>query len=102
VAVLSGGRLHPPGRACPGCRNQRPVAGASRIGRKGPGSGSTARNIFLPYFALLGLAYMLVEVALIQKLILPLEDPPVAVAAVLASLLISSGIGSLFSHRYPA
>lgn len=68
---------------------------------KGPGSGSTARNIFLPYFALLGLAYMFVEVALIQKLILPLEDPPVAVAAVLASLLISSGIGSLLSHRYP-
>ena len=69
---------------------------------KGPGgSGGAARNIFLPYFALLGLAYMFVEVALIQKLILPLEDPPVAVAAVLASLLISSGIGSLFSHRYP-
>jgi spermidine synthase len=72
------------------------------VAGKGPGrSGGAARNIFLPYFALLGLAYMLVEVALIQKLILPLEDPPVAVAAVLASLLISSGTGSLLSHRYP-
>jgi len=63
--------------------------------------GAAARKGFLPYFALLGLAYMFVEVALIQKLILTLEDPPVAVAAVLASLLISSGIGSLLSHRHP-
>ncbi|MFZ2949056.1 MAG: hypothetical protein WA003_06195, partial [Desulfuromonadaceae bacterium] len=69
---------------------------------KGTGaSGRSARNIFLPYFALLGLAYMFVEVALIQKFILPLEDPSVAVSAVLASLLISSGTGSLLSHRYP-
>jgi len=62
--------------------------------------GLAARKGFLAYFALLGLAYMFVEVALIQKLILPLEDPPVAVAAVLASLLISSGVGSLLSHRH--
>jgi len=55
----------------------------------------------LSYFALLGLAYMLVEVALIQKLILPLEQPPVAVAAVLAALLVSSGCGSLLGQRYP-
>ncbi len=74
-----------------------PALAAKRSG----GSDYAARKGFLPYFALLGLAYMFVEVALIQKLILPFEDPPVAVAAVLASLLISSGIGSLFSHRYP-
>ena len=61
--------------------------------------GVTARRGFLSYFALLGLAYMFVEVALIQKLILPLEDPPMAVAMVLASLLISSGAGSLLSQR---
>ena len=71
----------------------------ARKGSQGPGA--AARRGFLPYFALLGLAYMFVEVALIQKLILPLEQPPVAVAAVLASLLISSGIGSLLCHRYP-
>jgi len=63
--------------ALPALAGRRPEA----AGRKG----------FLPYFALLGLAYMFVEVALIQKLILPLEDPPLAVAAVLASLLVSSG-----------
>jgi len=64
-------------------------------------TGVPYRKGFLRYFALLGLAYMFVEVALIQKFILPLENPPVAVAAVLALLLISSGIGSLLSHRYP-
>jgi len=64
-----------------------------RVGAAGTG--------LLPYFALLGLAYMLVEVALIQKLILPLEQPPVAVAAVLAALLISSGCGSLLGQRFP-
>ncbi len=62
---------------------------------------SKNRTLYLSYFALLGLAYMFVEVALIQKLILPLEHPTLAVAAVLSSLLISSGLGSLLSHRYP-
>ncbi|MBI5026033.1 MAG: hypothetical protein HZC12_04735 [Nitrospirae bacterium] len=42
----------------------------------------------------------LVEVSLIQKTILPLENPPYAVATVLTSILISSGIGSLLSHRF--
>jgi len=58
-------------------------------------------TLLLPYFALLGLAYMFVEVALIQKLILPLEQPPVAVAVVLAALLVSSGCGSLLGQRFP-
>ncbi|HXE94893.1 MAG TPA: hypothetical protein VN642_00695, partial [Dongiaceae bacterium] len=44
--------------------------------------------------------YMFVEVALIQKLILPLEHPPVAMAAVLAALLVSSGFGSLLGQRF--
>ncbi|MBI5047665.1 MAG: hypothetical protein HZB54_01755 [Deltaproteobacteria bacterium] len=54
----------------------------------------------LPYFAFLGLAFMFVEISLIQKMILPLETPSYAVAAVLTSLLISSGIGSLLIHRF--
>ncbi|KAF0216003.1 MAG: hypothetical protein FD174_3896 [Geobacteraceae bacterium] len=59
-----------------------------------------APHAFLPYFALLGLGFMFVEIALIQKTILPLENPSYAVAAVLASLLISSGAGSLLSYRF--
>jgi hypothetical protein len=56
-------------------------------------------NLKLLYFAFLGLGFMFVEVSLVQKMILPLEIPSYAVAAVLASLLISSGAGSLLSHR---
>ncbi|MDI6889806.1 MAG: hypothetical protein QMC83_02545 [Thermodesulfovibrionales bacterium] len=54
---------------------------------------------FLPYFAFLGIGFMFVEISLIQKIILPLENPSYAVATVLTSILISSGIGSLLSHR---
>ena len=71
------------------------------LGKRRQGTERSVRRRFLSYFALLGLAYLFVEVALIQKFILPLENPPVAVAAVLASLLIASGGGSLLSQRYP-
>jgi hypothetical protein len=54
----------------------------------------------LPYFALLGCGFMFVETALIQKIILTLENPAYALATVLASLLVSSGGGSLMSHRF--
>jgi hypothetical protein len=59
-------------------------------------------DLKLLYFAFLGLGFMFVEVSLVQKMILPLEMPSYAVAAVLASILVSSGIGSLVSHRVPA
>ncbi|MCK5287159.1 MAG: hypothetical protein KAJ59_05050 [Thermodesulfovibrionia bacterium] len=52
------------------------------------------------YFAMIGLGFMFVEISLIQKSILSLENPAYAVAAVLTSILISSGIGSLFSGRH--
>ena len=54
---------------------------------------------FLLYFAFLGIGYMFVEIVLIQMMILPLENPSYAVAAVLASMLMSSGIGSVLSYR---
>ena len=52
----------------------------------------------LSLFACLGIGFMFVEIALIQKMILPLEHPSYAVAAVLTSLLLGSGTGSLLSH----
>jgi hypothetical protein len=59
-------------------------------------------NLFsLSYFAFLGLGFMFVEVPLIQKMTLLLENPSYAVAIVLTSLLISSGAGSLLSYRIP-
>jgi hypothetical protein len=58
----------------------------------------SARRL-LPYFALLGCGFMFVETALIQKIILPLENPAYAVATVIAAILASSGLGSLLGHR---
>lgn len=51
------------------------------------------------YFMALGLGFMLVENVLIQKYILVLGHPAYAFTIVLASLLISAGIGSLVSER---
>ncbi len=52
------------------------------------------------YFFLLGLAFIFVEVALIQKLTLYLGQPSLAFAVVLAGLLVFAGIGSLTDHGY--
>ena len=56
----------------------------------------------LSYFALLGLAYLFIEIAFIQKMILGLENPSSAASTVIAAVLISSGIGSLLSLRIRA
>ena len=56
----------------------------------------------LLYFVFLGLGFMFVEISLIQKMILPLENPSYAVTTVLTSLLIGSGMGSLLSNRFSA
>ena len=65
----------------------------------GKRGGGRARGL-LPYFALLGCGFMFVEIALIQKIILPLENPSYAVATLLAALLVSSGAGSLLGQRF--
>jgi SAM-dependent methyltransferase len=51
------------------------------------------------YFFLLGLAFMFVEIAFIQKFILFLSHPLYAVAVVLAGFLFFAGIGSALSAR---
>ncbi len=51
----------------------------------------------LLFFASLGAGYLLVEVPLIQRLTLLLDRPILGMAAVLFSLLLASGIGSLLS-----
>ncbi|KPV62876.1 MAG: spermidine synthase [Candidatus Bathyarchaeota archaeon BA2] len=52
---------------------------------------------FVIFFSALGLGYMLLEVALIQKFILFLGYPTRALSVILFSLLLSSGIGSFVS-----
>jgi hypothetical protein len=51
------------------------------------------------YFFLLGLAFLFVEIAFIQKLTLLLSHPLYAVAVVLAGFLVFAGIGSGLSER---
>jgi hypothetical protein len=55
------------------------------------------------YFALIGFAFLLVEIPLLQRFILFLGQPAYAMTAVLFSLLFFSGIGSLWTGgRTPA
>lgn len=51
------------------------------------------------YFACLGAGFMFVELSVLQRMMLLLDHPTIALAVVLFALLLSSGIGSLFSSR---
>jgi spermidine synthase len=51
------------------------------------------------YFLLLGLAFLFIEMAFIQKFILFLSHPLYSVAVVLSSFLIFAGVGSAWSER---
>jgi spermidine synthase len=59
---------------------------------------SVARGRFGAYFFLLGLAFLFVEIAFIQKFILFLAHPLYAVAVVLAGFLVFAGLGSASSQ----
>jgi hypothetical protein len=54
---------------------------------------------FLLYFIAIGIGYILIEVALIQKFVLFLGHPTYALTVVIFSMLISSGFGSFSSAR---
>lgn len=57
---------------------------------------------FRNYFAYLGLAFMLIEIPLIQKLILLFGHPTLTFSAVIAILLLTAGLGSFFSKSLTA
>jgi hypothetical protein len=54
----------------------------------------------LVYFAALGLAFLFVEVPLAQRFILVLDQPVTALAVVLFTILLFSGLGSLTVPRW--
>jgi hypothetical protein len=54
---------------------------------------------YFAYFAALGLGFMLIEIALMQKLVIFLGHPTYALSVVLTSLLVAAGIGSLLAGR---
>ena len=71
-----------------------PLRKLAREGLRTPGS----LRVF-GYFAALGLGFMLVEIALMQKLVIYLGHPTYALSVVLVSLLASAGVGSFLAGR---
>jgi hypothetical protein len=65
-------------------------------------SGQTHHQSALPllYFVAVGLGYILVEIAFIQRFVLFLGHPTYALTVVIFLLMISSGAGSLFSRLW--
>jgi len=61
----------------------------------GKGTGS-----FLVYFSLLGIAYIMMQIALIQKFTLFLGQPVYTLLTVVSTMLIFSGLGSWFSKKF--
>lgn len=55
---------------------------------------------FLMYFLCIGVGYILIQVALIQKFVLFLGHPTYALTVIVFSMLISSGLGSYLSGKY--
>jgi len=60
------------------------------------------RSMVMGYFFILGLAFLFIEIAFIQKLLLFLHHPLYAIAVVLSSFLVFSGLGSAWLGRIPA
>jgi len=64
------------------------------------GRGRHERPIRLLYFVAIGLGYILVEIAFIQRFVLFLGHPTYALTVVVFLLLLSSGAGSLVSRKW--
>jgi predicted membrane-bound spermidine synthase len=69
----------------------------------GSAQGAGAPSVpMLAYAGCLGIAYLAVEIPLIQRSVLLLDHPTIAFALVVSVVLFSSGLGSLFSSRLGA
>src|SRR5262249_17143326 len=60
---------------------------------------SSSRSLML-YFAAIGLAFMMVEIGQLERLIVFLGHPIYGLTVVLFVLLVASSLGSLCSHRF--
>ncbi len=71
------------------------------FGSRSPGGADSSRHwISLLYFVAVGLGFILVEIAFIQRFVLFLGHPTYALTVVIFLLLLSSGAGSLLSRRW--
>ena len=66
-------------------------------GEQKPARGGLA--LCLMYFTLLGVGFMLIEIPLMQKLILPLGYPTLSLTVLLFSILLGGGAGAWLSQR---
>lgn len=79
---------------------KRELSGRDSPPKRKPRRGRPGKAILL--FSLLGTGFMLVEISLVQKFILFLGQPVLSLAALLFSLLVGAGVGSLYSGRFSA
>lgn len=96
AAVLSVGLILAPLRRLQGGEVTPSVAGP---GSARTGVPSAPRTAVFAYFLALGLAYLFIEIPLLQQAILILGSPTYALAGVLFGLLLCSGLGSLMEPR---
>jgi hypothetical protein len=75
------------------------LVGRRRTSRTDPHPAGGSRVRLFGYFAAIGMGYLAAEIGAMQQLTLLLGHPVYAVAAVLAVLLVASGIGALISDR---
>jgi hypothetical protein len=78
------------------------IAAPLLIRRTGPMRAATSvRWWTVGYFGLLGVAFMFIEIPLIQQYILLVGRPTAAFTVVLSTILVGSGVGSAWSPRIP-
>lgn len=70
------------------------------LGSRLPREGGVKR--MLAYFICIGVGYILVQVALIQKFVMLLGHPTYALTVIILSMLVFSGLGSFFSRKFVA
>jgi len=67
------------------------------LSRKSVGAGQKS---LISYFFFIGLAFIMVEIIFIKIFQLFLGSPAISISIIIFSLLVSSGVGSLFSQRF--
>ncbi|HEY4254438.1 MAG TPA: hypothetical protein VGM87_24755 [Roseomonas sp.] len=78
------------------------VALLPALRRRGIGAPAGLVLRALPYFAALGLGFLMIEIALIEQAAFLLEDRATGFALVLTAMLVFSGCGSMLAGRFEA
>lgn len=68
--------------------------------RKLKSDGKPFNKSYLTYFACLGLGYIMLQICMIQKFTMFLGQPVFTLLTVVSTMLVASGFGSMFSHKF--